>query len=167
MTESRKLWKTIERELLSVRDIETVVLKSHLLVETHLNLALEALFGPSMEKARLSFVQKLELLACAWPPLKKEKSVMGRRSFYENWKNLNKLRNKIAHQLSPENMRTLLIEWVTRSLGYKLKTINRTNVLKRNMIKAIVYELAYFSGCIHEWKDRVNKALKPAASLRC
>lgn len=167
MTASQQFWRTIERELLSLQDIETIVLKSHLLVETQLNLALEALFGPSIEKARLSFVQKLELLACAWPPLKRTKSVMGRRSFYENWKDLNKLRNKIAHQLSPENMRTLLIEWVTRTLGYKLKTINRTIVLKRNMVKAIVYELAYFSGCIHEWKDRVNKALKLAASHRC
>jgi len=153
MTESDKLWKTIERELLRAQDIETVVLKSHLLVETQINVALESHFGPKIEKARLSFSQKLEVLACIWPPLKKKDSSIGPRSLYENWKELNKLRNKIAHQLSPANMRTLLIEWVTRTLGYRLKTINRTVVLKRNIVKTIVLEVALFSGRIEEWKN--------------
>lgn len=159
MTESDKLWKTIERELLRAQDIETVVLKSHLLVETQINVALESRFGPEIEKARLSFSQKLEVLACIWPPLKEKDSSIGPRSLYEDWKELNKLRNKIAHQLSPANMRTLLIEWVTRTLGYRLKTINRTVVLKRNIVKAIALEVAFFSGRIEEWRIRSNKAL--------
>ena len=152
MTESDKLWKTIKRELLRAQDIETVVLKSHLLVETRINIALESRFGPEIEKAQLSFSQKLEVLACIWPHLKDKDSSIGLRSLYESWKELNKLRNKIAHQLSPANMRKLLIEWVTMTLGYRLKTINRTVVLKRNIIKAIVFDVAIFSGCIEQWR---------------
>lgn len=148
MTESRELWKTIERELLRAQDIETVVLKSHLLVETQINVALESRFGPEIEKAQLRFFQKLEVLACIWPFLKEKDSSIGSRSLYEDWKELSKLRNKIAHQLSPPHMRTLLIEWVTRTLGYRLKTINRTVVLKRNIAKAIAFEVGFFSGYI-------------------
>ena len=37
---TNKLWDTIEKELLKVQDIETVVLKSHLLIETQINTAL-------------------------------------------------------------------------------------------------------------------------------
>ena len=56
------LWKTIERELLSAQDIETIVLKSHLLIEPQLNLALESHFSSDITKARLSFIQKLEVV---------------------------------------------------------------------------------------------------------
>jgi len=157
MTESDKLWRIIERELLRAQDIETVVLKSHLLVETQMNIALESHFGPEIEKARLRFSQKLEVLACIWPPLMETDSSIGARSLYEDWKELNKLRNKIAHQLSPAHMRTLLIEWVSKTLGYRLKTINRTVVLKRNIVKAIVFQVAFFTGRINEWRIRSNK----------
>lgn len=156
---SDRLWKTVERELLRAQDIETVVLKSHLLVETQINVALEFRFGPEIEKARLSFSQKLEVLACIWPPLKEKGSSLGPRSLYEDWKELNKLRNKIAHVLSPANMRALLIEWVTSTLGYRLKTITRTVVLKRNIVKAIIFEVALFSGHIEGWRISSNKAL--------
>lgn len=149
MTESEKLWKTIKQELLRVRDIEMVVLKSHLLVETQINVVLESRLGPGIDRARLSFSQKLEVLACIWPPLKENDSYIGPRSLYEDWKELNKLRNKIAHQLSPAGLRTLLIEWVSSALGYRLKSINRTAVLKRNIVKVVVFEVAYFSG-FHE-----------------
>ena len=159
MNESKKLWKTIERELLRVHDIELVVLKSHLLVETQINVALESRFGPDIEKVKLSFSQKLELLTCICPLLKDKDSSLGQRTLYEDWKELNKIRNKIAHHLSPENMRTLLIEWVTNALGYRLKTINRTVVLKRNIVKAIIFEVALFSGYIEGWRSCSNKAL--------
>ena len=135
------------------------MLKSHLLVETQINVALEFRFGPEIEKARLSFSQKLEVLACIWPPLKEKGSSLGPRSLYEDWKELNKLRNKIAHVLSPANMRALLIEWVTSTLGYRLKTITRTVVLKRNIVKAIIFEVALFSGHIEGWRISSNKAL--------
>ena len=140
-----KLWKAIEKELLKVQDLETVVLKSHLLVETQINTALETLLNSSIDAVHLQFSQKLELLACIWPDLKKE-TIPGPRSPYENWKGLNRIRNKIAHQLSPENKRKMLVDWVTKVLGYKLKTINRTTVLRHNIIKAVVFEVAYISG---------------------
>jgi len=146
------LWKTIERELLSAQDIETVVLKSHLLVETQINVALESHFGSDITKARLSFFQKLEVAACIWPSLKETKSSVGPRSLYEDWKEFNKLRNKIAHQLSPTDIRSSLVEWTTRVLGYRLKTINRTMVLKRNIVKVIVFEVGFFSGFIEAQK---------------
>ena len=140
------LWKTIERELLRAQDIETIVLKSHLLIETQLNLALESHFGSDITKARLSFFQKLEIVACIWPSLKNDKSSIGPRSLYEDCRDFNKLRNKIAHQLTPKDLRKSLSEWTTKALGYRLKTINRPQVLKRNIIKAIVFEVAYVSG---------------------
>ena len=155
---SDKLWKVIEKELLKAQDIEAVVLKSHLLVETQINTALETLLNSSIDAVRLSFSQKLELLACIWPVMKK-KSNLGQRNLYENWKELNKIRNKIAHQLSPENKRKMLVDWVTKALGYKLKTINRTIVLRRNIIKAVVFEVAFFSGRISTIKICSNKQL--------
>lgn len=156
MTESRELWRTIERELLRAQDLETVVLKSHLLVETQINTALERRLGPEIDNARLSFHQKLEVLACIWPGLKRKSGPIGPRSLYEDWKELNKLRNTIAHQLSSASMRISLVGWVTRTLGYKLKTINRTVVLKRNIVKATVFKLAFFSGITCEWSTCSN-----------
>ena len=152
-----ELWKAIERELLRVQDIETVVLKSHLLVETQIGAALQTRFGPDIERAQLRFIQKLELLACMWPPLKEKRSSIGPRSLYEDWRELNRLRNKIAHQLSPANMRTMLVEWVTQALGYTLSTIRRASVLKRNIIKLIAFEVAFFSGATEEWRTRSSK----------
>jgi len=64
MTDSKKLWKIIKREILSANDIETVILKCHLLVETQINAALNSCFGLNIERARLSFSQKLEVLDC-------------------------------------------------------------------------------------------------------
>ena len=58
-----KLWKVIEKELLKAQDLETVVLKSHLLVETQINTALENLLNSNIDAVRLSFSQKLELYA--------------------------------------------------------------------------------------------------------
>jgi len=151
-----KLWKVIEKELLKVQDLETVVLKSHLLVETQVNTALETLLNSNIDAVRLSFSQKIELLSCIWPDLKKES--IGPRSPYENWKELNGIRNMIAHQLSPEDKRKMLVDWVTKGLGYKLKTINRTNVLRRNIIKFVVLEVAFFSGRTSVIKICSNKS---------
>ncbi|MDH3892773.1 MAG: hypothetical protein OEV49_17055 [candidate division Zixibacteria bacterium] len=163
MTESGKLWKTIERELLSAQDIETIVLKSHLLVESQINAALEFLIGLGIEKARLSFVQKLEILICIWPDLKRTRSSTEARSLYSEWKELNGIRNKIAHQLSTGGLRKLLIDWVTGSLGYRLKTINRTAVLKRNFVKAVVFQLGSFSGYSYVRKDLAKSLTPPKA----
>jgi hypothetical protein len=157
------LWKTIQKELLCAQDIETVILKSHLLIETQINAALEARLGSEIDNLRLSFTQKLELLACIWPSLK-DKSILGARSLYEDWKGMNGIRNKIAHQLSPANLRALLIDWVTKALGYKLQTINRTAVMKRNIVKAVVFEVGCFSGEIDGWKTGSNKSLKRGAA---
>lgn len=45
MKNSTTLWKTIQKELLCAHDIETVLLKSHLLIETQINAALETKLG--------------------------------------------------------------------------------------------------------------------------
>jgi hypothetical protein len=163
MKNSVTLWKTIQKELLRVQDIETVILKSHLLIETQINAALEARLGSEIDAIRLSFAQKLELLACIWPSLK-EKSILGARSLYDDWKGMNGIRNKIAHQLSPPHLRALLIDWVTKTLGYKLRTINRTSVMKRNIVKAVAFEVGFFSGQIDGWKTGSNKSLKRDAA---
>ena len=145
------MWKAIQRELLKAQDLETVVLKGHLIVEIQLNASLEAILKSNIDSVRLSFAKKLELLSCVWPPLKDDSLFVG-RSIYESWKELNSIRNKIAHQLSPVNMRALLIAWVTNTLGYKLKTINRTTVLKRNIVKAIALEVGYLSGQVEVYR---------------
>jgi len=165
MNKSTMLWKQIQKELLCAQDIETVILKGHLLIETQINAALEAGLGSEIDSLRLSFTQKLELLACIWPSLK-DKSILGASSLYDNWKAMNSIRNKIAHQLSPANLRTLLIDWVTRAMGYKLRTINRTAVMKRNIVKAIAFEVGFFSGQINGWKIGSNKALKRDAAKK-
>ncbi|GEM_PF-1417409 len=150
-------WKIIQKELLRAQDVETIILKSHLLIETQINAALEAGLGSGIDALRLSFAQKLELLVCIWPTLK-DKSILGARSLYDDWKGMNEIRNKIAHRLSPPHLRTLLIDWVTKTLGYKLRTINRTSVLKRNIVKAVVCEVGCFSGEIDarkKWLQQV------------
>ena len=152
------LWKTIEKELLKAQDIEAVVLKSHLLIETQINTALETLLKSNIDAVHLRFIQKLELLACICPVLKKE-PYLGQRNLYQSWKEFNVIRNKIAHRLSPENKRKMLVNWVTKALGYKLKTINRTIVLRRNIIKAVVFQLECYSGSIEMLKILSNKQL--------
>ena len=54
----------------------------------------------------------------------------------------------------------MLVNWVTKVLGYKLKTINRTTVLRRNIIKAVVFEVAYFSGFTESIKICSNKSIQ-------
>lgn len=146
MENSSDLWKKIEKEILRVQDLETIVLKCHLLVESQINYALMVTIGSSIEHIRLSFTQKLKLLACMFPWIKENHT--GGRSYYQDWKELNTIRNRISHQLTPKNLRSSLRTLVTHSLGYKLKTINRIKVLKRNLIKTIIFNLALFHGRI-------------------
>jgi len=166
MQEANQLWKTIKRELLPMQDLESVVLKGHLLIETQINAALEELISKEIGRVELSFSKKLELLVCVWPELQKT-NVFGCRSIYQNWKTLNALRNKIAHNLSLRNMKNLLVDWVENSIGLRLKTINRKDVLKRQIINAISTEVARFEGMLYQktLTNQSSRPLKAAAHL--
>ena len=92
----------------------------------------------------LMFSKKLELaMALSKLPLKNN---------YAQLKEINRIRNKVAHELFFDKYHNDLKKWASSVLGYKPKTINTKRTYKNHVIKAF----SFISGEIIRASNAIN-----------
>ena len=109
----------------------------------------------------LMFSKKLELaMALSKLPLKNN---------YAQLKEINRIRNKVAHELFFDKYHNDLKKWASSVLGYKPKTINTKRTYKNHVIKAFSFisgEIIGASNAINAIKssNRIAGGFSPPAS---
>ena len=125
---------TLEQHLFQLKEIELIVLKGHLIFEEGLNEFL-ACFVNDIErllKIGFPFERKVALLSCLVP------KQMANDEIWEQLREINRLRNKLAHNLRFSQYEGQLKQWATEVLGYNPKTIKRTLTYRNSVVKAFV-----------------------------
>jgi hypothetical protein len=136
--------KKIRENLEPLEDVELILLKGHLVIEQLLTELLEhELKEPERLKSiNLMFAKKLEIyLAVAG------NSIIS-NGLEAILKDLNSLRNKLAHDLKHPEFNQLLVEWVQRAAKERVEDPNDPEVIKQQLITAISYISAFLSGVI-------------------
>lgn len=118
-------------------EIELLLLKGHLILEQALNaqLSLHIPNKKSLDGLNLMFSKKLDLLVAleGGDPIKLIDSV-------KHLKEINRIRNKLAHQLEFKCHHKELKTWACAVLNYTPKTINRKRTFS-NMVRKAFYFL--------------------------
>ena len=111
-------------------DIEIILLKGHLILEQALYQIISAykLDSRRISAMNLMFNKTLELVMAIDPMIIKNE--------YHHLKEINKIRNKVAHELFFDDYHDYLKKWASSVLGYEPKTINSKITYKNHVIKA-------------------------------
>lgn len=123
---------TLEEHLFQLKDIELIVLKGHLILEEGLN-ELLACFVNDIEaflKIGLMFEKKVALLGCLVP------TQTAKSKIWDELREINRLRNKLAHNLKFSEYELQLKQWATTVLGYNPKTMKRKTTYRNSVVKA-------------------------------
>lgn len=111
-------------------DMEMILLKGHLVLEQILHQFISAhqLDSKRVDAMNLMFSKTLELAMAIDANSIVEK--------YPHLKEINRIRNKIAHELLFDDYHEDLKKWASNVLGYTPKTINSKRTYKNHVIKA-------------------------------
>lgn len=148
----KNLEKLLKENLESLEDVELILLKGHLVVEQILTELLEqSLKEPKRLKTmNLMFAKKLEIYL----------SISGNgiisEGLEEILKDLNALRNKLAHDLKHPQFNQMLTDWVQRTAKERIENLNDPKIIKQQLIKAVSYILAFLSGAILAGKHKTS-----------
>jgi hypothetical protein len=140
---SDQLFENLERHLLHQSEPELLLLKGHLILEQCLNHLLESYLNDasSLEKLNLTFARKLDLLVA-----------LGHRSFSigsggaEHIRELNRIRNRLAHTLDFAPHEKELKRWACAVLEYTPKSINRRSTYLNTVRRAFLVLSAFLTG---------------------
>lgn len=112
------------------KDMEIILLKGHLVLEQVLCQLLSAhqLDLKRINSMNLMFNKTLELVMAI------DSNVIANE--YPHLKEINKIRNKVAHELFFDDYHDDLKKWASSVLGYTPKTINTNRTYKSHVIKA-------------------------------
>lgn len=111
-------------------DMEMILLKGHLVLEQVLNqlIASYQLDTKRIDAMNLMFGKTLELAMALDNEIIKDG--------YPHLKEINRIRNKVAHELFFDKYHDDLKDWASAVLGYRPKTINSKRTYKNHVIKA-------------------------------
>jgi hypothetical protein len=141
--ESRDVFDSLEGHLKTTDEIDLVVLRGHLILEQCLNALLARWIEPErLPKLNLMFAKKLDLYSALQEP-------RGQHCAEEiaHLRELNRIRNKLAHQLpSKPGHHADVKKWACSVVGYTPKTINRRVTYRRIVLKAFYLLTGYLSG---------------------
>ena len=117
-------------------EIELLLLKGHLILEQALNaqLSLHIKDQKKLASLNLMFSKKLDLLVAL-----EDRDPVGVVSSVRHLKEINRIRNKLAHQLEFKEHHGDLKNWACSVLGYTPKTINRKRTYKNMLRKAFYF----------------------------
>lgn len=113
--------------------MELILLKGHLVLEQMLNsiLVAKGIDSEKLNQMNLMFSKTLELsIAISGPVLKEE---------YFHLKEINRIRNKAAHELFFDKYHEDLKNWACLVLEHRPKTINSKRTYKNHVIKAFAF----------------------------
>jgi hypothetical protein len=138
-----EVYESLESELMKQTEIELILLKGHLILEQALNQHLQLYIDSrkNLDSLNLMFAKKVDLLIAlegekpnAWQP------------YASNIKGINKIRNKLAHQLNFKNYHSDLKFWACDVLNHTPKTINRPSTFRNTVVKAFCFLVAFLIG---------------------
>lgn len=140
---SDQLFANLERHLKHQSEPELLLLKGHLILEQCLNQLLRAYIADStsLEKLNLSFSRKLDLLLA-----------LGHRTYApgpdgaKHIREVNRIRNKLAHSLDFGPHEEDLKRWACSVLGYTPKSIDRRATYLNTLRRAFVVLPAFLTG---------------------
>lgn len=137
-----ELFANLERHLRNKDDIEMVLLKGHLILEQVLNQML--LFyiesETKLSNLNLTFSKKIDLLVAL------SGNRQGSREQIAQLREINRIRNKLAHELDFENSHAALKRWACWVVGYRPVTINRKRTYRSTLLKAFYLLSAFLCG---------------------
>ncbi len=130
MISKETLEHTVTTALKDYGDMEIILLKGHLVLEQLLNQLIHAhqLDAKRIDSMNLMFSKTLELAMAIDGRLLKDK--------YPHLKEINRIRNKVSHELFFSEFHDDLKKWSSDVLGYTPKTINTKRTYKNHVIKA-------------------------------
>ena len=143
----------LERHLKWQTDPELLLLKGHLILEQCLNELLRVYIADAgaIEKLNLSFSKKLDLLVALghkiYAPGKSGETLI---------RDINRIRNKLAHRLEFQDLEVELKKWACSVIGQTPKTLNRRTTYINTIRRAFTWTCAFMSGVAevkHALKD--------------
>ena len=114
-------------------EMEIILLKGHLILEQTLNqlIASHQLDTKRINKMNLMFGKTLELAMAL------NGSVL--KNIYPHLKEINRIRNRVSHELFCEDYNNDLKKWASSVLEYRPKTIDSKRTYKNHVIKAFSF----------------------------
>lgn len=134
--ESRQMFDTLEGHLKSTDEIDLIVLRGHLILEQCLNALLAQWIAPErLPKLNLMFAKKVDLYEALHGP-----SGQHWTEEIAQLRELNRIRNKLAHQLpSKQGHHADIKKWACSVVGCTPKTIDRRLTYRRVVLKAFYF----------------------------
>ena len=140
--ESKDIFTALEKHLRATDDIELILLKGHLVLEQVLNelLSFHIKSDKRLNSLNLMFAKKLELLIAL------EDGGRFIESGIDQLKEINRIRNKLAHKLDFDEYHDDLKAWACSVVGYTPVTLNRKRTYRNTLIKAFYLLAGMLSG---------------------
>ena len=141
--ELEDVYDSLETELMKQNEVELILLKGHLILEQAINQHLQLYIDnrKNLDSLNLMFAKKVDLLIA----LEGEKPNAWQQ-YASHIKELNKIRNKLAHQLNFHSYHEDLKNWACKVLGQTPKTINCKTTYKNTVIKAFCLLVSFLVG---------------------
>ncbi len=162
--ESDQLFAALERHLRAKDDIEMILLKGHLVLEQVLNQMLLGYIGKEEDLVSLNlmFSKKIDLLIAL------SGGHYDKDDIYQ-LREINRIRNKLAHNLEFNDYHADLKAWACHVVGYTPKSINRKTTYRSTVLKAFYFLSAMLSGMAKGRREamrslmdeRSNSSFKP------
>jgi len=129
---------SLESHLDKYEEIELILLKGHLILEQAINeqLSIHIADKKKLSALNLMFNKKIDLLVAL-----EDRDPISFTASVSHLKEINRIRNKLAHQLDFQDYHKDLKTWACAVLGYTPKTIDRKRTY-RNMVRKAFYFLA-------------------------
>ena len=131
---NKRVAAKIAEHLGKAPDTTVLLLKGHLIVEEHINYALAGIFvqAEALNEARLTFFQKLQVLRA-----------LDRFGTAEHWIDaavkLNRLRNKLAHELEPVGIEDGLATFIKEIGDWPGAKIKKNEDIRLKFIRCIIH----------------------------
>ncbi|MFH1315377.1 MAG: hypothetical protein ABIH67_03195 [Candidatus Uhrbacteria bacterium] len=140
--EPKDIFNTLQKHLHATDDVELILLKGHLILEQVLNELLGSHINnvKRLNSLNLMFAKKLELLIAL------EDGARFIESEIDQLKEINRIRNKLAHKLDFDEYHDDLKAWACSVVGYTPVTINRRSTYRNTLIKAFYLLTGILSG---------------------
>jgi len=143
----------IRENLKPIEDVELVLLKGHLVIEQLITELLELnLTDPSrLNTINPMFSKKLEIYLAI------DGNSLISKGLEKILKELNSLRNKLAHNLKHPNFDQLLKDWVQRASRTKIDNPEDISEIRLKLIDAISQISAFLTGLVEAHKACNNR----------
>jgi len=153
------LFDVLERHLKNPDELELILLKGHLVLEMALNrILVNYIHEAHLSSLNLMFAKKIELVAAL-----KEFNQPIARDELGQLREINRIRNKLAHKLDFAEFHSDLKKWACDVVGYIPTTIYRRRTYRNTLLKAF-YQLCGVLFGMAQGMEPVNKNLAPAPS---